>query len=141
MSNVNNIIKEAIDRDPVSLKETVDKELKSRLREKIEEKKKEYYDDEEALEENNKSGYYFWDTSDGTLYPEGGRYLSYKEISKVDTSDFYDDEDVDDSLAIGYHDGKDFWSVDSKGNKKRKLKENLDESMLSEDAIKIVHDK
>ena len=52
MSNVNNIIKEAIDRDPVSLKETVDKELKSRLREKIEEKKKEYYDDE-TLEENN----------------------------------------------------------------------------------------
>jgi hypothetical protein len=69
-----------------------------------------------------KKGYYFWDSADDSIYHEGGHYNTFADIKKVNTRKFYAGSgNVDDSLAIGYFDGKDFWAVDKSGKQKYKL--------------------
>jgi hypothetical protein len=54
------------------------------------------------------TGYYFYDTADGSIYPEGGKYNTFAEISKVDSKSFYQHgngeapDEVDDSLMPCY---------------------------------------
>lgn len=78
------------------------------------------------LDETMKPGYYFWDMYDGSLYPEGGHYKTFRDISKVDTGKFFKNAD-DDSLAIGYMDDEGFWTVNRSGKKMKKISEGLDE--------------
>lgn len=49
-------------------------------------------------------GFYFYDTMDGSYYPEGGKFDTLEDILKIDTNTFYHDPDntgeIDNSMGV-----------------------------------------
>jgi hypothetical protein len=109
--SIEKIMKEAMNRNSIGLKESLQEELRSRISLALEAK---------MTNESTKSGYYFWDIDSDDLYSDSGHYKTFKDISKIDMNKLYG-SNASGKLMIGYMDDEGFWTVDGRGNKKRKL--------------------